>query len=67
MALRADPDLALRPLGEVAQFLNLGMANGRFIRKWQSRRIEDPHLASKTFEQPTDFKGKQTAIRYLAE
>ena len=67
MAFGTDPDLALRPFGQFAQFPNLRMARGRAIWKRQSFRIEDADLGSEVLEQPSCLVGEKTAVLNLTE
>ncbi len=61
MTLGAHPDLAFGPLGEVTQFLHLGMADRRIVGQRQAGGVEDFDLGAEMLEQALGFHGQQAA------
>src|SRR5690606_22991253 len=66
MALRADPDHSLRPLGQLSQFPHLGMVCCGIVRQRQTRGTEGTHLATVPAQQSSCLLRRQTREGLLA-
>jgi len=65
--IQSNPDLTLRPGGQLSQLIHLWVVDRRSIGKRQAFRIEDPDLAAEVLEQPRGFVREEATIGYRAK
>lgn len=62
MLLGGHPDVAVAPFAEVAQLLHLGMQVLHVVFHWQTRRVENAHVAAESEEDPRCFESEQAGV-----